>query len=263
MKRFLALLILVGCIVCAASLASAQVLIGGAVNNGDLDQIYMQEISPGPPPFFLPKPAVWQNTGSRTISGPYEDEMSSEPWAGPAPTPVTTNGTGFGPPDGCGGTDCAVFFKPFSGSVANGAATGNLFQDVAIVPGMPRYVMTGWAGGEANALMQDMVFAVEFLDAGGVEIPASGTELSILPTLLTPNGQPFNYKKYTVVGTAPAGAAFVRARASMIDAMSNPAGGGQAVVVDDFTLTAVPEPASFALLGLAAIGLMGIRRRGN
>lgn len=260
MKRFLALLILVGCVASAASLANAQVLIGGAVNNGDLDQIYMQEIVPN---FFLPKPAVWQNTGSRTITGPYEDEMSSEPWAGPAPTPVTTNGTGFPPPDGCNGTDCAVFFKPFSGGGANGPATGNLFQDVPVVAGMSRYVMTGWAGGEANALLTDMVFAVEFLDGGGVEIPASGTEQSILATLLTPNGQAFNYKKYTVVGNAPAGTAFVRARASMIGATGNPAGGGQAVVVDDFTLTAVPEPATLALFGLAAVGLIGIRRRSN
>jgi hypothetical protein len=264
MKRSLGLLFALGCILCAAGVANAQVLIGGALNNGDLDQIISQEISPGPPPFFLPKPAVWQNTGSRTITGAYEDEMSSEPWAGPAPTPVTTNGTGFPFPDGCGGTDCAVFFKPFSGNVTpNGLATGNLFQDVPVVPGMSTYVMTGWAGGEANALITDFVFAVEFLDGGGVEIPASGTELSLLPTLLTPNGEAFNYKKYTVIGTAPAGAVSVRARASMIGAQGNPAGGGQAIVIDDFTLTAVPEPATFALVGLAVVGLMGIRRRSS
>ncbi len=258
MKRSLGLLFALGCISCAASLANAQVIIGGSVNNGNLDQIYGQEITPG---FFLPKPDVWQNTGSRTITGAYEDEMSSEPWAGPAPTPVTTDGTGFNFPDGCGGTDCAVFFKPFSGDlVTNGLATGNLFQDNPAVPGT-KYVMTGWAGGEANALLTDMVFAVEFLDGGGVEIPASGTELSLLPTLLTPNGQSFNYKQYTLSAIAPAGAISVRARASMIGAQSNPAGGGQALVVDDFTLTAVPEPATLALFGLAAVGLIGIRRR--
>jgi hypothetical protein len=39
-----------------------------------------------------------------------------------------------------------------------------------------------------------------------------------------------------VMATAPAGTVSVRARASMIGAMANPAGGGQAFVVDDFTL---------------------------
>lgn len=63
------------------------------------------------------------------------------------------------------------------------------------------------------------------------------------------------------MATAPDGTAFVRARASMIDAMANPAGGGQAFVVDDFTLTAIPEPASAALCLLGAVLLGVVRRR--
>jgi hypothetical protein len=252
MKKLLMLLFATGIVVCAGSAADAQNLL----SNGNLDLTYAQEIVPG---FFLPKPQVWVNDGSRTIGGPYEDEMSSEPWAGPAPTPVTTDGNANPPhPEGCGGPDCAVFFKPFSGNVANGPATGHLYQDVAGTPGR-KYTMRGWAGAEANALMADAVFALEFLDAGGIEIPASGVELSLLPTLFVDNGEPFDYKQYTLTSVSPIGTAFVRVRASMIGATGNPAGGGQAYVVDDFSL--VPEPATFALVAIGLFGMLGVSRR--
>lgn len=212
--------------------------------NGDLDVTYQQEIVPN---FFLPKPANWINDGTRSSTGAYEDEMSSESWAGPAPTPVTTNGVNA--------DDWGVFFKPFSGTSTN-LATGHLYQDVAATAGTV-YTMTGWAGGEANALMQDAVFAMEFHDAAGGLL--SQVSLSLLPTLVTANGQPFQYKLYSLTGTAPTGTNFVRVRASMINAQSNPLGGGQAFVVDDFTLDAVPEPGTMALLGLA--GLAALKRR--
>lgn len=102
-----------GLLVCGSAQANL-------LTNGDLDQTYMQEIVPG---FFLPKPQAWQNVGSRSVSGPYEDEMSSESWAGPSPTPVTHNGAN--------GDDWGVFFKPFSGNTNDGFATGHLYQDVA------------------------------------------------------------------------------------------------------------------------------------
>jgi hypothetical protein len=51
----------------------------------------------------------------------------------------------------------------------------------------------------------------------------------------------------------------------MINAMANPNGGGQAFVVDDFSLTSdgvpAPEPATAALVGLALAGLAGFHRR--
>lgn len=256
MRRLLMLFSVLGLLAYGTSAANAVTVIGGSTNNGNLDLTYEQEIVPA---FFLPKPLLWQNVGTRTVAGPYEDEMSSEPWAGPAPTPVTADGNLNPPSEGCDGPDCAVFFKPFSGSVANGPATGHLYQDNPATPGN-LYIMTGWAGAEANALMGGAEFAIEFLNGGGGVI--GGTSLNLLPTLFVANGEPFNYKKYSLSAFAPAGAASVRARASMIDAVSNPAGGGQAFVVDDFTLDSViPEPASVALGLIGVLGLWGLVRR--
>src|SRR5687767_11694786 len=166
MNRHLALVLVLGLLASAVSRAEAQNLL----SNGSLDltqaTLIVDNPPGGDPDFFLPKPQVWQNIGTRAISGPYEDEMSSEPWAGPAPTPVTTGGNANPPhPEGCGGPDCAVFFKGFSGNATNGAATGHLQQAVPGAPGK-RYVMTGWAGAEANFL-GDGRFAIDFLNSGG------------------------------------------------------------------------------------------------
>jgi hypothetical protein len=239
MKRWLTSVMASVLTVCGYHAAQADLL-----SNGSLDVTYQQEITPG---FFLPKPATWINNGSRTISGPYEDEMSSEPWAGPAPTPVTTGGVG--------GDDWAVFFKAFSGGGANGPATGHLFQDVLGSPGVT-YMLTGWAGAEANYLADRTLFAIDFLD--GANSLIASTELD-LPDLFVDNGQAFDYKQYTVIATAPANTASVRARVSMIDGTANPLGGGQAFVVDDFELTAIPEPASVLIGLLGLLGFVGLR----
>jgi hypothetical protein len=253
MKRLFMLFAVMGVVASTARAATAQEILF----NGNLDLTYAQEIVPA---FFLPKPLGWDNLGSRVLTGPYEDEMSSEPWAGPAPTPVTTDGNFNGPhPDGCGGPDCAVFFKPFSGNVAtNGPATGHLQQDNPAVPNR-NYVMTGWAGAEANALMAGAEFALEFLDSGNNVI--GGSVLNLLPTLYVDNGEPFDYKQYTLSAISPALTTGVRVRASMIGATGNPLGGGQAFVVDDFSLQQIPEPASAMLLLVGALGLFGLARR--
>src|SRR5262249_44152192 len=146
--RFAVIVSLLSLLGCISQTAFAAVLIGGSVNNGNLDRTHAVEIVPS---FFLPHPDVWINNGFKTVSGPYQDDLSSEPWAGPAPTPVTTDG-GLNPPspEGCGGLDCGVFFKGFTGNATTGdLATGILYQDVPALAGL-QYTMTGWAGAEAN-----------------------------------------------------------------------------------------------------------------
>jgi hypothetical protein len=253
MRRFVAICGVVAIVASASSAANGQNLL----TNGTLDDTYAQLITGT---FFLPKPNNWVNEGTRVLTGPYEDEMSSEPWAGPAPTPVTAEGTGLPGPDGCGTNnfDCAVFFKGFSGNTANGPATGHLYQDNPATPGL-RYILTGWAGAEANFLATGAEIALEFLDAGDSVI--GGSVINLLPTLYVDNGEPFDYKQYTANAVAPLGTVEVRARASMIGGTPNPLGGGQAFVVDDFSLTAVPEPATALLVMFGAIGCGLIRRR--
>lgn len=243
----------------ALALALASAASANLLTNGNLDRSYAQEIVPG---FFLPKPANWVNEGTRTLTGPYEDEMSSEPWAGPAPTPVTTDGLLDPPhPNGVGGADGAVFFKAFSGGGVNGPATGHLYQDVPGTAGV-QYTLTGWAGAEANYLAGQTEFALEFYDAGLNLIGWSTLDL-VAAGLFVPNGQPFNYKQYQIVSVAPLTTAFVRTRVSMIGGIANPAGGGQAFVVDDFELTGpppVPEPSSMVLAGIGLLIARRVRR---
>jgi hypothetical protein len=233
--------------------ANAQLLIGGSVNNGNLDRSHATEIVPG---FFLPKPDVWVYQGSRAISGPYQDGISSEPWAGPAPTPVTTDGNlNAPPPDGHGGPDGGVFYKAFTGNATDGAATVHLSQTFPAVVGA-RYTLSGWAGAEANFLGTGE-FGIDFLNGANGVIGGNALNLNT-SGLFVPNGQPFNYKQYTLDAVAPPGAVSVRARTSLLNGLSNPAGGGQAYVVDDFVF--VPEPAALTALALIAAGA-ALRRR--
>ena len=250
------LLFAVGAVlVFAAGSAQANLL-----SNGNLDLIQPTLINDAP--YYLPKPIDWTYEGSRQITGPYTDGLSSEPWSGPAPTPVTADGLlnidiepNFPWDDGyADNPDYGVFFKAFTGNSTEGPATAHLYQDVAAIPG-DTYTLTGWAGGEANFLGLGE-FAVEFFDVSGGSLGGATLDLNSAG-LLSDNGEAFFYKQYTVSALAPAGTVTVRARASMIDGFANPAGGGQAYVIDDFVLT--PEPSS--LLALVLVGAAALARR--
>jgi uncharacterized protein (TIGR03382 family) len=259
MKRLRILLVVLGLVALGDSIANAA---GNVLTNGNLDLTSAQEILPG---FPLPKPDGWVNVGTRTLSGPYEDELSSEPWAGPAPTPVTADGLLNPPfPEGCGGPDCGVFFKPFTGNLSTGdLATGHLYQHSAGTPGM-KYILTGWAGAEAgySGLVAGgptkTELALEFLDAGSTIIGGSVLDLAAAG-LGSGVGVPFGYKEFMVMAVAPAGTTTVQSRVSMIDGYGT--SGGQAFVVDDFTLMCIPEPASMTLGFLGLVGLVGLVRR--
>jgi hypothetical protein len=138
--------------------------------------------------------------------------------------------------------------------------------------------MTGWArfeGGYAGGVdnldpsapaprggqpsLTDTEFAIEFIDGLNNLMTADSIVVE-----LKANGQTNNneWLQHTLSGMAPIGAAFVRVRASMIDGEFNAdlaPGPGQSAFVDDFTLRAIPEPASW-LLGLLAAALVAAPR---
>jgi hypothetical protein len=264
MKRhlgfFLAMSLLVG-----ISSANGQVIIGGALNNGYLDDVVaVQNVTGANPAIFIPQPAVWTYQGTTTIAGNFVDGLTVEGFANGSPTPQTTGALGDPPrPDGCSGNgltaDCGAFFKAFAGTTARGPITVDLFQDNPVVPGS-RYLLTGWAGAGPRHFAAGHALALEFLDAGGSVIPLSGS-INPLTDLLVDNGLPFDYKLYSAVAVAPANAAEVRARLSMIAGENNPLGGDQAFVMDDITLTRIPEPSCLLLASISLVSLFNMRSR--
>ena len=197
----------------------------------------------------LATPTGWTVVATLPGTPGFNDGASSEPWNNVAAL------NGFG-----------VFYKTFFGDGVNNL-TVHIYQDNPATPGLT-YNLHGWAGagsGYSGFLAGSPTkseLAVEFLDAGNSII--GGSILNLVPAGLGTGAVPglgFGYLPFDVAGTAPAGTVSVRSRLSIIDAYDVPGAGDAAFVGDNFTLTAVPEPTTIALLGLGLAGLVGFRRR--
>jgi len=233
----------------AVALAAGSTGVANAVNllsNGELD-------SPGP---GLPITS-WTKDESKTFSGPTTDLITLEPWIEIGP--VTNGG---------GDNDLGGFVKAFQGNSTTGdLATMHLYQDVAGAVGV-QYVLTGWYGGGANysglqAGPTRTELAIEFDNDNNLGNGNLGSAiLDVKAAGLTAGGCcDFGAQQFSVVsGAAPAGTAFVRARASMIDGYGT-SGGDQALFIDDFSLSEVPEPASVALGLMGMLALAGLVRK--
>jgi len=236
MKHHTTLFAIMSLVACGSGVVKADLL-----SNGNLDTASVSGQ-------VLPTPTGWTASANRTATGAFNDGMSSEGFANVLD------------PGGLG-----LFFKPFQGALTN-KITATLYQDNPGIPGLS-YTLTGWAGAEANYIgLSDPTvkseFHLQFLNGASVVIGNSTLDLvaaGLGTGAATPPASGFSYHPFSISAIAPAGTVSVRALATMVDAYGNPAGGGQAFVVDAFSL--VPEPSVIALAGLGTLALIFRRRK--
>jgi hypothetical protein len=174
-----------------------------------------------------------------------------------------------------------LWYRAFLGTAAD-PAQANLTQTVPGIAGA-KYVMTGWAhfetfypGGVDNinagtgppdptndgpASPTDTVFALEFLGAGNSVLSSVTQELRAGGQTNDPDTAQRDWRQHMLMGTAPAGTLNVRVRSSLVNGIANPGVNPQSAFVDDFSLTIIPEPASFLLVVFGLAGLLGLARR--
>jgi hypothetical protein len=240
MKHLLALFVVVSLAAFTATLSNAQEL---------LTDPGMNSIGPNGQLSNTPNPP-WAVTATRGANLAYDDGAGSEAFA-------DVDGGGFG-----------LFYKAFTGNPpwnpTAGPVDANIFQDVPGTAGR-KYTLTGWWGAEDNwsgfaTAGANAIFALDFYN-GAVLIGSAELDLEAAG-LGDPNNPGLNYEQFMVMANAPAGTTTVRARGSLIDGVffQDP---GQALVTDAWSLTAIPEPASILLVGLAMSGLLALRQRSS
>lgn len=199
----------------------------------------------------------WSSIQTKTFSGPTSDLITLEPWMEIAP--ITNGGGDF---------DQGGFAKAFQGNNTTGdLATLHFYQDAAGSAGTT-YVLSAMIGAGPNysGILGNVTKTLLAIDFDNDNDPGNGvlgsSTLDVKAAGLATGGCcTFGALPFSVSGTSPAGTTVVRARFSMVDGYST-SGGDQAAFIDDFSLEAVPEPASVAL-GLFGLSLLGlVRRRG-
>jgi hypothetical protein len=240
MKRLMNLFLALGLVACGSVASGQEVLTNGG----------MDAIDPAGTQQLFATPTGWIVEASRGADPAYLDGLASE---------------GFADVGGDAG-HYGVFFKAFTGNPpwdpTAGDVDAHLYQDNPGTPGM-KYILTGWAGAEDNwsgfvTPGANAILAIDFL-AGAVPIGSAELDLEAAG-LGDPANPGLNYEQFMVMAVAPAGTTTVRARASMLDGVfyQDP---GQAFVVDDFSLTCIPEPASVMLGLIGMLGVVGLARR--
>jgi hypothetical protein len=208
----------------------------------------------------------WSKDESKTLSGPTSDIITLEPWI---ETGVVTNGGGD--------LDLGGFVKAFQGNNTTGdRATLHLYQDVASLAGV-QYSLSGYFNAGANysgvlAGATQTLLSIEFdndaiYDNGGDGIRTAGVDyISIATTdvkaagLVAGTGPGNVGQLFSVAGTSPAGTLFARAKVSMVEGY-NTVNPDPSMFIDDFSLDAVPEPATAMLALVGVFGTMGVIRR--
>lgn len=126
-----------------------------------------------------------------------------------------------------------------------------VFQDVPVSAGTI-YNFTGWYKTPSNPLDLGVEGRIEWRNSG------SDSEVSRTPNLTT--APTSDYTQFLLTATAPAGADIARVVYAVQTFGGEPTNTG-VVYLDDFSIVAVPEPATVALGAFAGLALIASRRR--
>jgi hypothetical protein len=157
---------------------------------------------------------------------------------------------------GAGATSAAASAEPRTGAqhlsldiVNTNNTFAGVFQDVPVAAGQS-VTFGGWNKTISSPLDLGAEFRIEWRSASA-EVSRTA---NILPTLGS------DYTPFSLTAAAPAGAVIARVVYAIQTFGPEPTNTGT-VYVDDVSVTAVPEPASAGLIGVAALGLLRLARR--